>query len=329
MRLALPKSIRGLLAAALAAIGLAGACGSARAEFPERPITIVVGFPAGGGSDAIARLIGVPLGEALGKPVIIENRPGAGGNIGIGAVARAQPDGYTLLFSSSVIVINPSLYRSVPFDTMRDFTPLVNVGVSPAIYTVRADSRFKSLKDLIDAAKAAPGTINYTDAGIGTTAYLHGRMLRQRAGIDMQLVPYAGSGPAAQALVAGTIDMFITSVPSVAGLLASGQIRMLAHTGPGRLDGYPDVPNFAEAGFPNAESETFQGLFLPAGTPAPIAEKLADELTKAIRRPDIAALLRTSGLEVLAEGPAAFRARVVREIPYYKDIIDKAGIKLN
>jgi tripartite-type tricarboxylate transporter receptor subunit TctC len=299
------------------------------AAYPDRNITIIVAFPAGGGTDAIARMLATPLSEALGKPVVIENRPGAGGNIGIGFAARAQADGYTLLLSSSVIVINPSLYRSVPFNAQRDFAALVNVGVSPAIYTVRNDSPIKTLDDLIAIAKAKPGKLNYTDAGIGTAAYLSGRVLRLRTGIDIQLIPYAGSAPAAQALVAGTIDLFITSVPSVAGLLASGQIRMIAQTGARRMPDFPAVPTFAELGIKNAEFETFQGFFLPSGTPRPVVDKLAGALGTVIRQADMTKRLRDTGLEVLAEGPADFAARVAREQPYYHDVITRAGIQLN
>ena len=300
----------------------------ARAEYPERPITIIVGFPAGGGSDVVARLLSVPLGERLGRSVVIENKPGAGGNIGIGAAARARPDGYTLLLCSSVYVVNPSLYGQVPYDPRRDFIPLLNIGAAPNVYVVRADSDAKTWADLIAKAKANPGKLNFTTAGIGTTAHLSAEVLKSHAGLEIVNIPFAGSGPAVQAVLAGTVDFMVASVPSVAAQLASGQFRALAQAGSKPWPDLADVPMFGQLGIENADFDTFQAMFAPAGTPPDIIDRLVKEFTDILKQPDMRDRLRIAGLDTLAEGPQVFQARITRELATFKLIVDKAGIKL-
>jgi tripartite-type tricarboxylate transporter receptor subunit TctC len=296
----------------------------ARAEYPERPITIIVGFPAGGGCDVVARLLSVPLGERLGRSVVIENKPGAGGNIGIGAAARARPDGYTLLLCSSVYVVNPSLYGQVPYDPLRDFIPLLNIGAAPNVYVVRSDSDIKAWADLIAKAKANPGRLNFTTAGIGTTAHLSAEVLKARAGIDIVNIPFAGSGPAVQAVLAGTVDFMVASVPSVAAQLASGQFRALAQAGSKPWPVLADVPMFGQLGIENADFDTFQAMFAPPE----IVDRLVKELTDILSRQDMRDRLRIAGLDTLAEGPQAFQGRITRELATFKLIVDNAGIKL-
>jgi tripartite-type tricarboxylate transporter receptor subunit TctC len=318
-----------LLAAIVAAVA-AGAIAPtiARAEYPERPVIMIVCFPAGGGTDIAARLISVPLGEALGKPVIVENRGGAGGNIGTAAAARAMSDGHTLLVCSSAFVVNPSLYANVAYDPFKDFDPIMVIGASPNVFTVPAASPIKSLSDLIARAKANPGKLNWTSSGVGTTPYLAGELLKLRTDTDMVHIPFAGAGPASQAAVGAQVDWYTANIGSLQGLIDDGRLRAIAVTSSKRWATLPDVPTLDEQGIKDAESDTFQGVYAPAGTPKPIIDRLVKELNAILARPDIQEKFVKIGLPVVAEGPDVFRARIVKEVPMYKEIIDKAGLKI-
>ncbi|HKG01472.1 MAG TPA: tripartite tricarboxylate transporter substrate binding protein, partial [Xanthobacteraceae bacterium] len=302
------------VAAVLVAAGNAFMPGAARADYPERSITLIVCFPAGGGTDIAARLINTSLGDALGKPVIIENRGGAGGNIGTAAAARAPADGYTLLMCSSAFVVNPSLYANVAYDPFKDFVPIMVVGASPNVFTVPAQSPVKSLRELLDKAKANPGKLNWASPGAGTTPYLAGELLKLRTNTDMVHIPFAGAGPASQAAVAGQVDWYIANLGSLQGLIDGGKLRPVAVTSKARWPDLPDVPSLDELGIKDAESDTFQGIYAPAGTPQPIVDRLAKELDTILARPDIREKFVKVGLPVVAEGPEAFRARIAKEV---------------
>ena len=316
---------RGALAAAVAAL-LFGAPARAQPAWPERTVTITVCFPPGGSNDVAARLIATPLSEALGRPVVVENRPGAGGNIGIGAVARAQPDGHTLLVCSSAFVVNPSLYARVPYDPVRDFAPVTTLGASPNVFAVRSQSPFRSLIEVLDAARANPDRLNYASSGVGTTPHLTGELLKLRAGAGLQHIVFAGAGPATQAALAGTVELLVANQGSVEGQLRSGQLRPIAVTAPARTADMPDVPTLAELGFPGLDSDTFVGLWAPAATPAPVLAKLADAVAGVLRRPEVAERFRTAGIPVVSDGPQGLRARVAREVPLWHDVIRQAKI---
>jgi tripartite-type tricarboxylate transporter receptor subunit TctC len=323
MRLAL----HALLAmASLLAFG--AALDIARADYPERQITMIVCFPAGGGTDIAARLISTQLGEALGKPVIIENRGGAGGNIGITAAARAGGDGYTLLVCSSAYVVNPSLYAQATYDPFKDFVPVMVIGASPNALVVPAQSEIKSLPELIAKAKANPGKLNWTSPGAGTTPYLAGEVLKLRTGISMQHIPFAGAGPATTAVLAGQVDMYTANIGSLMALIDAGKVRPIAVTSKKRWADLPDVPSFEELGVKDAESDTFQAIYAPAGTPQPVIDRLVKELNAILSRPDVKEKFVKAGLPVVAEGPEMFRARIAHEVPMYKEIIDKAGLRI-
>jgi tripartite-type tricarboxylate transporter receptor subunit TctC len=298
----------------------------ARAEYPERQITMIVCFGAGGGTDIAARLISEPLAKALGKPVVVENRAGAGGNLGIQAVARAAPDGYTLLVCSSAFVVNPSLYVNANYDPIKDFVPIMLLGGSPNVYTVKADSKIKSLAEFIDAVKANPGKTNWTSPGVGTTPYLAGEILKMRAGLDMQHIPYRAVPAAVQAVLSGDAAMMTANYGSLTGQIESGLLRPLAQTGKTRWPEIPNVPTLDELGIKEAETDTSYGLLVPAGTPQAIIDRLAKELSKTLQQPDVVERYRKSG--AIAEGPAAFKARIAREVPMYKQIVEKAGLKV-
>ena len=300
----------------------------ARAEYPERQVTMLVCFGAGGGTDIAARLVSEPLAKALGKPVVVENRAGAGGNLGIQAVARAAPDGYTLLVCSSAFVVNPSLYVNANFDPIKDFSPVIVLGGSPNVYTVKADSKFKTLADFTAAVKANPGKTNWTSPGVGTTPYLAGEILKMRAGLDMQHIPYKAVPAAVTAVLSGDAAMMTANYGSLAGQIDSGLLRPLAQTGKTRWPEMPNVPTLDELGIKNAETDTVFGVWVPAGTPQPIIDRLANELAKILKQPDIVERYRKAGAPVIAEGPAAFKARIAREVPMYKQIVEKAGLKV-
>jgi len=300
----------------------------ARADYPERQITMIVCFPAGGGTDIAARLINTQLGDALGRPVVIENRGGAGGNIGIAAAARAPADGYTLLVCSSAYVVNPSLYAQAAYDPFKDFVPVMVIGASPNVFVVPAQSAIKTLPELIVKAKANPGKLNWTSPGAGTTPYLAGELIKLRTGIDMQHIPFAGAGPATTAALAGQVDLYTANIGSLMGVIEAGKLRPVAVTSRARWPDLPDVPSLEEIGIEDAVSDTFQGIYAPAGTPQPIIDRLAKELTAILARPDVREKFAKAGLPVVAEGPDVFRARIAREVPRYKEIIDKAGLKI-
>jgi tripartite-type tricarboxylate transporter receptor subunit TctC len=302
--------------------------GSARAEYPERPVVIIVCFPAGGGTDLAARMIHVELGKALGQPVIIENRGGAGGSIGTGVAARASNDGYTLLACSSAFVVNPSLYEKVPYDPFKDFTPIMVIGASPNVFVVPAQSKIQTMVELIAQAKANPGKLNWTSPGVGTTPQLAGELLKIKAGLDMQHIPYAGAGPANAAVLGGLVDFYVANYGSLTGLLSGGKVRPIAVTSKQRWPDLPNVPTLDEIGIKDAESDTFQALYAPAGTPKPIIDRLVKEIGKILADPEMKAKYAKLGLPVVAEGPELFAARIKREVPMYKEVIDKAGLKI-
>jgi tripartite-type tricarboxylate transporter receptor subunit TctC len=318
------------LMAALFAIAVIGSISidPARAEYPDRPITIIACFPPGGGNDVAMRLINTQLGEALGKPVIIENRGGAGGNIGTSVVARAPADGYMLLGCSSAVVVNPSLYEHVTYDPIKDLVPVMVLGASPNVFVVPERSKIKTMREFIAYAKANPGKLNWTSPGAGTTPQLAGEILKRKAGIEMVHIPFSGAGPANTAVLAGQVDMYTANYASALSLISSGKVRTIAVTSKNRWPDLPDVPTLDEIGIKDAETDTFQAVFAPAGTPKPIIDRLAKELAAVLARPDVREKFQNIGLPVVAEGPDAFRARIAREVPMYKDAIDKAGLKI-
>ena len=315
------------LALVLAAATLAAApMTAARAEYPERTITIVSCFPAGGGTDIAVRTINNELGDALGKPVIVENRGGAGGSLATAFVARAPADGYSLLGCSSAFVVNPSLYANVSYDPFKDFLPIMVLGASPNVFLVPAQSKIKTMNDFIAAAKASPGKLNWTSPGSGTTPQLAGELLKEATGIDIVHIPFTGAGPAMVAVMGGQVDMYAGNFGSVGALL--GSTRPLAVTADKRWPDLPDVPTLAELGVNSPTTDTFQGLLAPAGTPPAIIDRLAKALAAILAQPGIQAKYAKIGLPVVAEGPDAFRARIAREVPMYKAVIEKIGLKI-
>jgi tripartite-type tricarboxylate transporter receptor subunit TctC len=300
--------------------------GAALATYPDRPVTIVVPFAPGGANDAVVRIIQQPLSDALGQPVIVENRGGAGGNIAFGFVARARPDGYTLLLAPNSFAINPSLYHKAAYDPFKDFEPVAEISYFPITFAVRPDLGVNSLQELIARAKEMPGSLNYSTPGRGTLPHLATELLKLRTGIDMVHIPYPGAAPAAQALMSKVVDVGTMSIAVANPLIQAGQLKALAVTGAERWPDLPDIPTVEEAGVPFSVSETWQGVLVPAGTPKAVVDHLADVLVEIAQRPDIRERLRNAGFAATGRGPQALARRIAEDVPKWKEVIEKARI---
>jgi tripartite-type tricarboxylate transporter receptor subunit TctC len=318
--------IAGFAMGAIAAPGL-GLRQARAAAYPERPIKIIVPFAPAGPTDIMARILSIHLGEAIGGTVIVENKPGAGGNIGIGVAAHAEPDGYTLLITSSAYVVNPGLYAKVPYDPYKDFAPIAELGTSPNVILAGAKIGINSIAELIARAKSDPNELNYASPGIGTTAHLSGELFKIVSGVQITHVSFSGAGPAIQAIVSGTTQIAFAALPPAHPHIESGALKALAVTGVHRWFDLPDVPTMVELGYKDFISDVFQGFLAPAKTPPAIIELLSAKSIEILKRPKIANQLRNDGFEVLANGPEGMRKRIEDEVPKWRDIVAKAGIK--
>lgn len=317
---------RACLAGAIVTLAVAQSP-AARAAYPDKPIQIIVPFAPGGPTDIVARILSAALTKALGAQVVVDNRPGAAGNIGMAAAARATPDGYTLLLTSTAIAVNAALSKNLPYDPFKDFAPISELVNAPNILVVRTDSGMASVADLVARAKEKPGTFNYSSPGIGTKSHLTGEMLKLRAGIEMVHVPYRGAGPAAAAVLEGTVQVGSVATPPAEPLIESGQLRGLAVTGRTRWFSLPNVPTMIESGFPDFVSETFSALFAPAGTPPEILAALVAVSREAFQAEDARQQARRAGFEIVAGTPEQLAARVAAEVPAVRELVAKAGIK--
>ena len=316
----------GRLIGAAAASSLAPA-GAKAAGYPERPVKIIVPFAPAGPTDIMARILVAHLGDAIGGTLIVENKPGAGGNIGIGAAAHAEPDGHTLLMTSSAYVVNPSLYAKIPYDPYTDFAPIAELGTSPNVILVDPKLGVNSIPDLIARAKANPDELNYASPGIGTTPHLSAELFKIVGGIQITHVPFSGAGPAVQAVRSGTTQIAFAALPPARPHIESGALKALAVTGARRWFDLPDVPTMVDLGYTDFISDTFQGFLAPAKTPPAIVELLSTKSIEILKRPAIAEQLRNNGFEVIANGPDGMRKRIADEVPKWRDIVAKAGIK--
>lgn len=313
------------LIAAVAAF--APATASAQSKYPTRTVTLIVPFPAGGPTDIVARIVAQALSTSLGQSVIVDNRPGGGGNPGIALVARANPDGYTLLLTSTAIAVNPALFTNLPYDPLKDFLPISELVNAPNVLFVKPDSGITSIADLVAKAKAEPTKYNYASPGVGTKSHLTGELLKLRAGINIQHIPYRGGGPATQALVAGTVHLGSVALAPVEPLIKSGTVKALAVTGATRWWSLPDVPTMIESGFPGFVSDTFNAMFAPAGTPPDIVARLVRETRAAMAKPEAQEAAKRAGYQIVAGPPEALTKRVITEIAGVKELVAKAGIK--
>ena len=313
--------------AALAALFGATPASAQIPNYPNRTITLVVPFAAGGPTDIIARIISTALAQALNANVIVDNRAGGGGNIGIAYVARSAPDGHTLLLTSTAIAVNPGLFENLPYDPFKDFVPISELVNAPNVIYVRPDSGITSIADLVAKVKADPDKFNYSSPGVGTKSHLSGELLKLRAGIQLQHVPYRGGGPSVQAVVAGTVQVGSVALAPVEPLIKAGTIKALAVTGANRWWSLPDVPTMIESGYPGFISDTFNALFAPAGTPKEIVDLLVKESRAAMQKPEAREAARRAGYEIVAGTPEQMTARLVAEIAGVKELVAKAGIK--
>jgi tripartite-type tricarboxylate transporter receptor subunit TctC len=319
------------LAAGLAALP-SGAGESAQASgYPDRPVHLVVPFPAGGGADNLARLIMPKVSNALGQPIVIENRAGAGGNVGAELVARAAPDGYTLLYGTNgTHAINPSLYRNLTFDPVRDFIPVSRMTEIAAMLIVNPKLPVNSTAELIQYARAHPGKLNFASAGNGTTSHLAGELFKTQAGIDIVHIPYRGGALAMTDLIGGQVDMMIEVMPSASPQVAAGRVRGLAVSTAKRFPGAPDVPTIAESGLPGFEASAWDGVFVPAGTPQPIVQRLSAAIRQALEDPELAAALLARGAQpATATTPESFARFIATSAERWGQAVRASGAKVD
>ena len=324
-------SRRTLLALSLPAMGVMSA-GVARAHpdplsYPDRPLRIVVPWGPGGPTDIVARTISPGLSTRFAQPVLVINRPGAGGNIGVLQAARAPADGYTQLAVSTAFVVNPSLYREPGYDPFRDFLPVTELGSSPNVILANPESGITSIAQLVERGRRGNNPIDIVNPGPGSTPHLTVELLQQLTGISIENIPYNGAAAAIQALLANTTPVGITALPAAHAHIRAGTLRALAVTGETRWYDLPDVPTMRESGYPEIVSDTFQGMFVPAGTPLAIVQRIVRETLEAMKDPLVLEKLQSAGFEVRARGPEALARRVAREVPMWRDVIARAGIE--
>ena len=317
------------IATAVLASVLALSAGTASAEtnYPDRAVKIEVGYAAGGPLDVVARLIGDKLAQIWGKTVVVENVSGASGNIAADRVAKAVPDGYTLLLASNVnIAVNPKLYKNMPFDPVKDLAPITQVAYSPNILVVPNDLPVKSVQELVTYAKANPGKVSFASAGVGTTQHLAGELFKTIAKVDIQHVPYRGATPAITDLLGGRVSMFFGPPSSLLGLVKEGKVRALAVTSAQRFPAAPDLPTMIEAGYPGFVAVLSVGWMAPAGTPNDVIDRIYKDTAKALAAPDVRERLQKIGTEPMGTSPAEFAADIQREVPQWAEVIKAAGL---
>jgi len=298
--------------------------------YPNKPIRLVVPFPAGGPLDAVARAVGQKLTDAWGQPVVIDNRPGAGGNIGAELVAKSAPDGYTILEAAlSTHAVNVSLYSKMPYDPIRDFAPITLVAVTPNVLVVNPSLPVNSVKDLIVYAKAHPGKLSFGSGSNGSAGHLAGEAFKTEAGVDMVHVPYKGGAPAMQALLAGDTQLMFDNLANSTPQLKAGKIKALAVTTAKRSALAPELPTLAETGLPGFDIYTWWGFITPAGTPKEIIAKWNSEVTRILSTPEMKVFFAQQGAEPTPTSPEEFAALIRREIPKYAKIIKDSGAKVD
>lgn len=309
-------------------VALLAPCVLAHAQsYPARSIRIVVPYAAGGGSDILTRIIGQKMTESWGQQVVVDNRAGAGGNIGTEIVARSAPDGYTLLMASSAFAINPSLYKSVPYDAIKDFSPITRPALLPNILVVHPSVPVKTVKDLVALAKSQPGQLAYASGGSGTSLHLAAEMFKQQAGIDMMHVPYKGGGAVINDLLGGQVALTFATLPSVMPYVKAGRLRAVAMTTTKRWPGLPAVPTITESGFPGFEMSTWNGLVAPAGTPKDVIGKVHDEVVRILKLPDVRERFEGLGMEPVGDTPQQFAQYIRSELAKYEKVVKQSGAR--
>ena len=310
----------------LAGLFLISMAGANAADYPAKAITIIVPFAPGGSNDIVARAIGQKLNEDWGQPVVVDNRPGAGGVIGSEFVARAAPDGYTLLLVSSTFTINPAVKTNLPFDVAKDFTPVARIGQSPLLLAASNSFPASSVAELIALAKAKPGSINYASAGPGSINQIAAELLALSAGIKLTHVPYRGGALAINDLVGGHVDVYVSSMPQILQIVRNGQAKALAVTSPRRSPSLPDTPTMRESGVPGYEASSWWGIVAPAGTPPDVVEALNNEINKALSTEQMIKFLTSEGAEAMPGTPRQFDELITAEIARWRKVAREADI---
>ena len=310
----------------IAMLFMAGPAGAQ--SWPVHPVRVIVPFAPGGPTDVMARILAIKLSESLGQQFIVENRPGAGGNIGMGLVAKAAPDGYTVLVASSSYVVNPSLYAKPGYDPYKDFAPVTVAAASPNVIVVHPSVQAKTLQELVALIRANPGKFSYAQPGTGTTPHLSGELFKLTFKLDIVNIPFNGAGPAVTSTVGNQTPVAVVAMPPATPHIKSGALRALAVTGARRSGALPDVPTMAESGAPGQEAETMQGVLVPAGTPREIIERLQHEIAKIVALPDVKQRLATLGFDPVASTPEEFAVYIKSEIAKWAKVIREANIKV-
>ena len=317
---------------ALPLIALAAACAmggaQAQGDYPAKPIRLIVPYPAGGGTDTIARLIGTQLTQRWGQPVVVENKPGASGMLGNDIVAKAPGDGYTVLMGITAVVQIPALYKKVPYK-LADLAPVSQIAKSADLLMVPRSSGVTTLAQFVDKAKAAPGTMNYGTYGNATSSHMNGERFKQQAGIDLTHIPYQGSGPEVAALLGGQLTLAFVDATAAYPHIKSDKVNILAITGAQRHPALPQVPTMTEAGYPGLEANGWFGMFLPAGTPKPIVDKLGAEVAAIVKSPELNKRLTDMGLIAVGSLPDDFKAQVEKDAAHWKAVAEGAKIAVD
>ncbi|HSV83770.1 MAG TPA: tripartite tricarboxylate transporter substrate binding protein [Ramlibacter sp.] len=330
MTMPTPARRRALLAAAtaLAAAGLVPLSASAQAGWPNRPIKLIVPFAPGGGSDIIARTIATKLSARLGQPIIIDNRGGGGGILGVDAAAKAAPDGYTLLFTTTAFATNAAASRKLPYDSAKDFTPIGQIGATPLLVVVAGDSRIRTLRDLIEAAKAKPGAVNYGSGGMSSMSHLGMEYLATAAKIKITHVPYKGMAPAFTDVMAGNIQVGMSTFASAAGMMEAGKLRGLAVTSAQRLPFAPNLPTVAESGVPGFQVDFWWGLMAPARVPAEVVKRVNEELNAVLAQPEAREILARDAAVPTPSTPEGFSRLVAQDLARWSKLVKDANIQV-
>ncbi|QOL50062.1 Bug family tripartite tricarboxylate transporter substrate binding protein [Massilia litorea] len=306
------------------------ALASAGEAWPKQPIRLVVPFPPGGGTDIIARVVGNKLTETRKWVIVVDNRPGAGGNIGMDLVAKSKPDGYTIgLGQTSNLAVNPTLYTKLPYDPVKDFAPVSTVADAPLVLVVASNSPYKTLADVVAAAKAKPGQITLATPGNGTVAHLTGELFQKAAHIDLQHVPYKGSSQAITDLLGGSVQVFMSSVPTALSQIRGGTMRALAVTSSKRADDLPNVPTINESGYKGFDARTWFGMVAPAGTPPAIVAELNAEINKVLAMPEVRKKITVEGGDVMGGTPEQFSNLIKTEIPRWGKVVKDSGARID
>jgi len=322
-----PRRAGPWLACALLLLALTSSVAGAQTAYPNRSIRLLVGYPPGGATDIVARILAQKLGERLGQPVVVDNLPGAGGIIATDKAAKAAPDGYTLLLANTAHGINPSLYKSLPYDAVASFAPVIKVADLTLVLVVNPAFPARSVRELIALAKARPGELHYASSGVGQSLHLAAELMKSMAGVDIVHVPYKGSAPARADLLAGQVEMMFESAIGVMPFVQAGRLRALGVSGAQRSPAMPDVPTLSEAGVAGYEASGWLGILAPAGTPAAIVASLNADMNAVLRQADVSGLLADNGADVAGGSPDQFAAFVAAEIAKWAKVVRATGLK--